>query len=174
MKKIIIATWILLSSTLLMAGGNAKSTLPPVIDIPAQACKTDKVYIEEDVALMWQDQIYTDAEDGAYKREHSAAKAGNWKHAENYCRRLDYLGYADWRLPTSDELQHVHRKYGQVFNYFRGRDFWSSTPASKGRNYVVYPVDAYRFAHQTRRSNYIRCVRCLVKGDTETGPAPIK
>lgn len=174
MKKFVITTWILLSSTLLMAGGNAKSTLPPVMDIPAQSCKADRVYIEEDVELMWQDQAYTDAEDGAYHRERSSAKAGTWKHAENYCRRLDYLGYADWRLPTSDELQQVHRIYGQVFTYHRTRDFWSSTPAAKGRQFVVYPVDAYRFSHQTRRSNYIRCVRCLQKGDTETGPAPIK
>ena len=174
MKKNVIMTWILLSSTLLMAGGNFNSALPPVMDIPAQSCKTDRVYIEEDVELMWQDQLYTDGEDGAYKRERSAAKAGNWSHAENYCRRLDYMGYTDWRLPTSDELQHVHRKYGQVFSYFRGRDFWTSTPASTGRNYVVYPVDAYRYEHQIRRSNYIRCVRCLHRGDTETGPAPIR
>ena len=174
MKKFVITTWILLSATLLMAGGNAKSALPPVMDIPAQSCKTDRVYIEEDVALMWQDQAYTDGEDGAYNREQSTAKAGTWKHAENYCRRLDYLGYADWRLPTADELQHVHRIYGQVFTYHRTRDFWSSTPAAKGRHFVVYPVDAYRFSHQSGRSNYIRCVRCLNQGDTETGPAPIK
>ena len=174
MKKFVITTWILLFGTLLIAGGNARSALPRVMDIPAQSCKADRVYIEEDVELMWQDQPYTDAEDGAYNREHSTAKAGNWKHAENYCRRLYYSGYSDWRLPTSDELQHVHRIYGQVFTYFRGRDFWSSTPASKGRYFVVYPVDAYRFSHQTRRSNYIRCVRCLRKGDTETGPAPVK
>ena len=174
MKKFVIATWILISATLLMAGGNAKSNLSPVLDIPAQSCKTDRVYIEEDPELMWQDQAYTDAEDGAYNREKSTAKAGNWGHAENYCLRLDYMGYADWRLPTSDELQQVHRLYGQVFSYFRGRDFWSSTPAAKGRHFVVYPVDAYRFSHQSKRSNYIRCVRCLQNGDTETGPAPVK
>lgn len=169
-----MTTWILLSSALLMAGGNTRSTLPPVMDIPAQVCKTDRVYVQEDVELMWQDQAYTDTEDGAYNRERSMAKAGNWKHAENYCRRLDYLGYADWRLPTSDELQEVHRIYGQVFAYHRTRDFWSSTPGARGRQFVVYPVDAYRFSHQMRRSNYIRCVRCLHKGDTETGPAPVK
>ena len=174
MKKFVIGTGILLCGALLMAGGNAKSNLPRVMEIPAESCKTDRVYIEEDVELMWQDQAYTDAEVGAYNREHSTGKAGNWKHAENYCRRLYYQGYSDWRLPTSDELQHVHRIYGQVFTYHRTRDFWSSTPAAKGRQYVVYPVDAYRFSHQTRRSNYIRCVRCLHKGDTETGPAPIK
>ncbi|RRS32161.1 MAG: hypothetical protein P794_01935 [Epsilonproteobacteria bacterium (ex Lamellibrachia satsuma)] len=174
MRKIVFAVWVFMSAALLMAGGNAKSNLSRVIDIPAKACKTDKVYIEKDAKLMWQDQAYTDVEDGAYKHEKSVGKAGNWKHAERYCRRLDYAGYADWRLPTADELMHVHRKPGQVFTYFRGRDFWTSTPASKGKNYVIYPVDAYRYEHHISRSNYIRCVRCLHEGDTPTGPAPVK
>ncbi len=170
MTKGTLTTWILLSATLLMAGGNVNPNLSAVADIPAKACKADKVYVEKEANLIWQDQAYTDAEDGAYKREHSAEKAGNWKHAENYCRRLDYAGYADWRLPTSDELQHVHRIQGQVFTYFRGRDFWTSTPASTGKHYVVYPADAYRYEHKTKRSNYIRCVRCMDEGDTENGP----
>ena len=174
MKKRVLATWIFMSVTLLMAGGDFSSKLPPVADIPAKPCKTNKVYIEKDVNLMWQDQAYTDAEDGAYKRENSTEKAGKWKHAESYCRRLDYSGYADWRLPTSDELQYVHRIVGQVFVYFRGRDFWTSTPASRGKYYVIYPADAYRYEHKTKRSNYIRCVRCMDEGDTETGPAIIE
>ena len=161
MTKGMMTAWILLSITLLMAGGNISPNLSAVADIPAKACKTDDVYVEKEANLMWQDQAYTDAEDGAYKREYSVGKAGSWKHAENYCRRLDYFGYADWRLPTSDELQHVHRIPGQVFLYAKGRDFWSSTPASKGEYYVVYPADAYRYEHKMKRSNYIRCVRCL-------------
>jgi len=165
MAKSIIATWILMSATLLMAGGNVTPKLSAVADIPAKPCKADKVYVEKDVNLMWQDQAYTDAEDGVYKQEHSVGKAGKWKHAENYCHRLDYAGYADWRLPTSDELMNVHSKPGQLFTYFRGRDFWTSTPASKGKYYAVYPVDAYRYEHKTRRSNYIRCVRCLDEGN---------
>ena len=166
MKKSIIVGWMLMSTVLLMAGGNVTPKLSAVADIPAKACKTDKTYVEEDANLMWQDQAYVDAEDGAYKREHSVGKAGKWKYSENYCRRLDYAGYADWRLPTSDELQHVHRKEGQVFTYFRGRDFWTSTPAVKGKYFVVYPVDAYRYEHKTKRSNYIRCVRCINEGES--------
>ena len=165
MTKSIIVAWILMSATLLMAGGNVTPKLSAVADIPAKSCKADKVYIEKDVNLMWQDQAYSDAEDGVYKQERSMGKAGKWKHAENYCRRLDYAGYVDWRLPTSDELMHVHRKPGQVFTYFRGRDFWTSTPASKGKYYVVYPADAYQYEHKVRRSNYIRCVRCFEEGD---------
>ncbi len=166
MKKSIITVWMLISAVLLVAGGNVTPKLSAVADIPAKACKTDKTYVEEDANLMWQDQAYVDAEDGAYKREHSVGKAGKWKYSENYCRRLDYAGYADWRLPTSDELIHVHRIPGQVFTYFRGRDFWTSTPSVKGKYFVVYPVDAYRYEHKTKRSNYIRCVRCINEGES--------
>lgn len=174
MKKLLILASIMALSTLAIAGGNVPTKLSPVQEIPSKACKTDKVFIEEDAELMWQDQLYKDAEDGASKQNRSAGKAGVWKHAEAYCRTLDYSGFADWRLPTSDELQKVHRLEGQVFTYFRGTDFWTSTPASKGRHYVVYPADAYIYERKSSRTNYIRCVRCLHEGDTETGPALVK
>ncbi len=151
---------------MLMAGGDIAPKLSPIADIPDKTCKTDKIYVEEDTDLMWQDQAYIDAEDGAYKQEGSRGKVGNWKYAQNYCYRLDYAGYTDWKLPTSDELQHVHRKEGQVFAYFRGEDFWSSTPRDQGEYYAVYPADAYRYGHKMKRSNYIRCVRCIIKGES--------
>jgi hypothetical protein len=161
MKKRVITLWAFLVASMLMAGGNVSPNLPAVADIPLKSCKANKVYIEHDAKLMWQDQPYVDAEDGAYKRNHSVGKAGNWNHAMNYCRRLNYAGYSDWRLPTADELMHVHRKKGQVFRYHRSNDFWSSTPATDVRYYVVYPADAYQRKRYKRESNYIRCVRCL-------------
>ena len=174
MKKLLILASIIVSSTLAIAGGNVPTKLSSVEEIPSKPCKTDKVFIEENVELMWQDQLYTDAENGASKQNRSTGKAGVWKHSEAYCRTLDYSGFADWRLPTSDELQKVHRIEGQVFTYFRDTDFWTSTPGSKGRHYVVYPADAYIYDRKSSRTNYIRCVRCLQEGDTETGPALVK
>ncbi len=161
MKKSVLAAGIFLASALLMGGGNVNPNLSEVADIPLKSCKANKVYIEHDTKLMWQDQPYVDAEDGAYKRNRSVGKAGNWNHAMNYCRRLIYAGYSDWRLPTADELIHVHRKKGQVFHYYRSNDFWSSTPTTDVRYYVVYPADAYQYKRYKRESNYIRCVRCI-------------
>jgi len=161
MKKVFIGMGILLWSVHLMAGGNIAPNLSEVAEIPNNICKPNKVYMEQDARLMWQDQAYVDAEDGAYKRNHSVAKAGTWNHAVNYCRRLNYAGYSDWRLPTSDELVHVHRKIGQVFTYFRDNDFWTSTPTTDVRYYVVFPADAYQYKRYKRESNYIRCVRCM-------------
>ena len=161
MKKTMVIVWIFLTTALLIAGGDATPKLSEVAELSDKTCKTNKIYVEEDAELMWQDQAYTDAEDGAYKRNQSRGKAGTWNHAMNYCRSLDYDGYSDWRLPTSDELMHLHEKVGQVFAYFRGNTFWSSTPTTNLRYNVVFPADAYQYKRYKKESNYIRCVRCL-------------
>ena len=160
MKKSFFVWCMVLATGYLMAGGD----LSPVESIaPANVCHKDLTYLEKDVDLLWQDQLYTDEEDAAYARTHSYAKAGSWNHAVSYCRNLNYAGYSDWRLPTSDELQHVHRIEGQIFKHFRDKDFWSSTPTTEGKYYVVYPADAYIYKRNRRESNYIRCVRCTAE-----------
>lgn len=155
MKKTVLTLWLFLSTALLVAGGN----IAAVEDVP-NACYSDKTYLQKDVNLMWQDQKYVDAEDGAYANNRSVGKAGKWNQAAKYCRRLHYAGYSDWRLPTSDELSDVHRIEGQVFSYFRDKDFWTSTPTTEGKYYVIYPADAYPFKRSKNQSNYVRCVRC--------------
>lgn len=160
MKKSVVGGWMGVMVSLLMGGGDVSPALPQMAQIGEASCKTDGIYIEEDTQLMWQDQHYTDAEDGAFKNEGSVGKAGKWGHAVNYCRALEYAGYSDWRLPTADELIHVHAKEGQVFTNFRDNDFWTSTPTQGYRYYVVFPADAYQYARSATQSNYIRCVRC--------------
>ena len=162
-KKTVITLWVFLSTALLVAGGNVNTNLSDVAGIPAKTCNENKIYIEKDVDLMWQDQVYTNAEEGAYKRNHSTGKAGTWSHAKRYCQRLNYAGYGDWRLPTADELTHIHNKEGQVFAYFRENDFWSSTPTTQGRYNVVFPADSYPYPRKTGQTNYIRCVRCIAQ-----------
>ncbi len=158
MKRSVLSLFLTMSTAFLIAGGD----IEPLIDAPeANICKRDLTYVESNRNLMWQDQHYTDAEDGAYSGSYSSGKVGNQSYAKNYCTNLDYAGYADWKLPTSDELQSVHRIKGQVFGYFRDKDFWSSTPTTKGKYYVVYSADAYIYKRKRSETNYIRCVRCL-------------
>lgn len=161
MTKYMVAIGTFLTTGFLLAGGNINPHLSAVADLSNKVCKKNTVYLEKDVRLMWQDEAYKDVEDGAYQRNHSAGKAGKLSHAINYCRKLDYDGYTDWRLPTVDELRHVHKKKGQVFTYFRAGDFWTSTPSTDSRYYVVFPADAYAYKKSKRQSNYIRCVRCM-------------
>lgn len=170
MKKVLISACVSMATTLLIAGGDTPSpSLPAVATITNAPCKANKVYIESDANLMWQDQAYTDAEDGAYKREYSIAKAGTFGHAMNYCRALHYAGYSDWRLPTSEELTHMHDKQADNFTYSRDADFWSSTPTTENRYYVVYAADAFPYKRKASESNYVRCVRCLDSGTVLIG-----
>jgi len=158
MKKTVISLFLVLSTLLLVAGGD----LSPIEPIEKEnVCNKDLTYVEVDKNLMWQDQFYTDAEDGGYTGKHSLGKVGTWSSAMNYCKTLHYADYSDWRLPTSDELQSVHQISGQVFKYFRDKDFWSSTPTTENRYYAVYPADAYIYKRSKNEVNYIRCVRCI-------------
>ena len=167
MKKLILSVVVLFSTSLPFAGGKTGTTsgknLSAVSAISGKTCKVNRIYDELDVKLMWQDQPYTDSEDSAFNRNRSLGKAGNWNYSINYCRKLNYAGYNDWRLPTSTELIHVHKKAGQVFAYFRGSEFWSSSAAEDARQYVVFPTDAYQYKRAKKESYYIRCVRCTAK-----------
>ncbi len=162
MKRLGVLLGAFIATAILSAGGNVTPKLSNVVEIPAQACKENKVYVERDAQLMWQDQAYSEAENGAFKRQYSSGKAGIYTHAVNYCKRLNYAGYSDWRLPTADELTGVHEHKEQVFSYFRDNDFWTSTPTTQNRYYVIFPADAIQYPRSKQQSNYIRCVRCTV------------
>jgi hypothetical protein len=162
MKKQVIGMGILMSAVVLFAGGDFAPATQDVAKI-STPCKAQEVYLDRNTDLMWQDAPYTDAEDGAYARNHSVAKAGSLRHAINYCHRLNYAGFSDWRLPTVDELMKVHHYAGEDFINMRDKDFWSSTPTTDGKYYVVYPADAYKYKRNKNQSNFIRCVRCAAK-----------
>ena len=164
-KKSVIVLWMFLLATYLTAGESVSPKPSFVADIPPKSGKLYGVYVDQDTNLMWQDQPYSDIEDGAYRGGYSVGKVGKWKYAVEYCQNLDYAGYIDWRLPSSEELMYVHRKEGEVFQSFRGSDFWSSTPALGNRYYVVFTADAYRYIRRATESNYIRCVRHLDKDE---------
>jgi hypothetical protein len=163
MKKRIVLLSVLLGSSLIMAGGYISPKVSHGNKSVTKACNPNKIYLEKDANLMWEDQVYTNAEAGAYDRHGSTKKVGTHHHAVRYCQRLNYAGYTDWRLPTSDELSNVHNKWDQAFTYYSERDFWSSTPTEFGKYYVVFPADAMRYKRSPRQSNYIRCVRCTAK-----------
>lgn len=149
------------------AGGDLEiyDVVVPVAENCVSGCDKNTYYIDKKANLMWEDTVFNDASDGAYKNDRSACKAGNLSYAKNYCSTLDYAGYTDWKLPTSDEMMEVS-KQERVFKNNRGADFWTSTPTMDGKYYVVFTVDGFRYDRPTSQSNYIRCVRCLTKDGT--------
>ena len=162
----------LLASVSLIAGGDvAPSTVVP---IPSTSCKDKRIYIENDAKLIWQDQFYSTQEEGAYKRERSFGKAGTLAHAYRYCSTLTYANYSDWRVPSADELTHIHNKDNHPFVYNADSDFWTSTPTTENRYLVVFPADAQSYARSVKQSNYIRCVRCYTQKSIYKGSIIVK
>jgi len=160
MKKINLMIAISAISTLLMAGGDITPVQEKENSI--KPCyENEATYVQEEKGLMWQDMKYTDREHGAYKRGKIAGKVGKANYAKNYCRNLNYAGYSDWRLPTSEELMSVYTYSERPFINWVEDNFWSSTPASNGKNYAIYATDGNRYEKKTTTSEYIRCVRCL-------------
>ncbi|SFV64664.1 hypothetical protein MNB_SV-6-307 [hydrothermal vent metagenome] len=158
--RIVIKSLLLVAvGTFAIAGGDigALSSEPE----PEATCKADAVYIDYKSGLMWQDAPYGDTEDGAYKHNRSAGKAGRWKYAQNYCDDLEYAGFSDWRLPKVDEITHLYSKKLKLKNNI-AMDFWTSTPSKGNTYYSVYAViEGQPFAHKRGDTQYIRCVRCL-------------
>ncbi|SFV53231.1 hypothetical protein MNB_SV-13-423 [hydrothermal vent metagenome] len=179
MKHKAIILSLFLSSTFILGGGDiggeaevistvpsistssstSTPSLPDIEIIDSISDPDDLVYKERSTGLIWQDQAYTEDENTAFKQERSYQKAGNFAHATQYCEGLDYAGYVDWRLPTSDELVHIYYHNSRVFTHTKEHDFWSSTASTRNKYYVIYPTDSLRYARSPRQSNMIRCVR---------------
>ncbi len=157
MRKTVMT--IMVATSVMWAGGTVKPLFGKAR--ASKVCKTPKVYVDRARGLMWQDAPYTSEEERAFHRHRSFGKAGTHAYAVRYCANLDYAGYRDWRLPSADELADRHREPGDQFTYTADGDFWTVTPAERGRFYVIYPADAYRYKRVPSRSNYIRCVRCI-------------
>lgn len=159
----IAATSVVLVS-LMWGGGNIK---PVAVQKETKRydCRMQKVYVDRETGLMWQDAPYTVAEETAYHRNRSLGKVGTHAYAVRYCANLDYAGYNDWRLPSIDELSSRHHEPGEQFVNTRDGDFWTATGVERGRFYVVYPADAYRYKRPASKSYYIRCVRCAKESE---------
>ena len=158
-------------STLSIAGGDISATEKDYIDVEYNdSSRVEDVYKQYKEKLMWQDEIYKDHEEGAYKNRRSSGKAGSWNHAIDYCDNLNYAGYTDWRLPTVNELEGLHA-YVRELKHSLAADFWTSTPDKVGFYWSVYTADGYSYKHKKRDSHYIRCVRTIDDKKASNHPA---
>ncbi len=77
------------------------------------ADRADGTVVDTQTGLMWQKQ------DDGVKR--------TLRESDKYCRRLTLGGFADWRLPTIDELRSVSAHWNAVFQDTKTDDpYWSS------------------------------------------------
>lgn len=109
---------------------------------------------------MWQDEPYTDEEKKAYTNDKNFGKAGDFKYATKYCKKLKLGGYNDWRLPTKDELQELYKNKSQLKNV-RDDWYWTSTTYNEDSTQawvVNFDSGDVYWLYKTS-SNFVRCVR---------------
>ncbi|MHC1692950.1 MAG: InlB B-repeat-containing protein [Sphaerochaetaceae bacterium] len=60
------------------------------------------------------------------------ATFGAGTYAASYCTNLEYGGYDDWFLPSTDELEFIHTNlYAKYIGGFSNDDYWSSTESGE-------------------------------------------
>ena len=82
----------------------------------------------------------------------------NWKSACEYCEKLKFAGFSDWRLPNIEELGLAYNNKDK-FKNIENSSYWSITKSymSSSRSWVVSFSD-YGDHNQTSSSD-VRCVR---------------
>jgi len=63
----------------------------------------------------------------------------NWNSAKDMCKLLNINGITGWRLPTSEELNHMYYNLKQKgLGGFSGVSYWSSTEKHNILTYTMY------------------------------------
>ncbi len=99
--------------------------------IVKEPVKRKKVVFDTKTNLMW------------VRNGNLAGKKMTWREAIEYCERLNYAGYSDWRLPTIDELKTLIKKdeipaiNNKAFDCLEDLYYWSAT------TYVSNTVSAW-------------------------------
>jgi len=119
-----------------------------------------------DTGLMWQQCSHGQTSSGSGCS--GTAVSRTWSQAFAYIESLNdaaYLGYEDWRLPTSNELQSLF-DYGRsnpstVFPNTSSVGYWSSTIQSNNAGYAWYAHFQYGEVYSTSKNSgyYVRAVR---------------
>jgi len=119
-----------------------------------QTISDQKVVLDNNTGLMWQQTIPTDT----YK----------WADAVSSCNDLSYAGYSDWRLPTPQELLTIvdNSRYNPAIDttYFPNTPsdyFWSSSTNVDNTNYARFVnfLSGYVSSNGKPNYDYVRCVR---------------
>ncbi|QOG12327.1 DUF1566 domain-containing protein [Arcobacter sp. FWKO B] len=114
----------------------------------------EEIVIDTSTNLMWQDSI-----DNKMLRL-------SWQESLEYCEKLSFGGFDDWRVPTHTELLTIVEKnkynpsISNVFTNTINGFYWTSTEV-KGRSaawYIRFDFGRDGSINMTSK-NYVRCVR---------------
>ena len=92
----------------------------------------------------------------------------DWQDAIKNCKKLNFAGHKDWRLPTMKELQSLvdYKKRDPAINteFFPNAQsswYWSSTPVAgySGYAWYVYFGNGFVYHNTKAGSSYVRAVR---------------
>lgn len=88
-----------------------------------------------------------------------------WREARNYCTRLIYAGYGDWRLPTLDEMKTLidknYAKPATTFPDMPSISFWTNDSFILLRKVMVWNVDFTEGYILEKNKNHTSAVRCV-------------
>ncbi|MBQ4437604.1 DUF1566 domain-containing protein [bacterium] len=110
------------------------------------------------------DIIVTDSETGLIWQETSQSEK-TWKEALDYCEKLNYAGFTDWRLPNKNELASLvnYAIYNPASNFTNmpSQSFWSSSTyvGSTSSAWLVGFLNGHVSYSGKTYMNYVRCVR---------------
>ncbi|MEI6805751.1 MAG: DUF1566 domain-containing protein [Myxococcaceae bacterium] len=126
------------------------------------------IVTDDFTGLMWEQQVSSST-----YFWNASAPVGS---AQAYCASLNKGGYADWRLPTPQELQSLS-DYTQtnpaigslLFPGVVSSHFWTSFPLANypGQSWVAYSGSGYMGADAFNTNNSVRCMRSVVKPATD-------
>ena len=91
----------------------------------------------------------------------------NWSDAKDYCDKLDFGGFTDWRLPTREELYSIidfsraNSAYSSIFTNSSSDYYWTSTTYLKDNDkaWIVYFYNGMLSLEDKNNPLNIRCVR---------------
>ena len=112
-----------------------------------------EVVIDKERNLMWQDDSVASSTDK------------NYKGAIAHCENMELAGYADWYLPSVDELKSIvkaenyPRSIVKKFQNVYADYYWSSTEYSAELAWIVLFIYEDVVYYHKSDPSYVRCVR---------------
>ncbi|MDE1351614.1 Ig-like domain-containing protein [Vibrio aestuarianus] len=98
-----------------------------------------------------------------------------WSNADALCENVEMGGYADWRLPTRDELSGLYDTTADsdgaynTYGWPTLRNAWSSTLDGAGKHFVVNLAGGYKGGANDSTEWYVSCVRGGMQNTVNVG-----